>query len=129
MIITAALTCLALNVYHEARSEPLIGQLAVAEVTLNRVASSRYPDEVCDVVWQSRQFSWTHDGKSDKPKEPEAWAHAQAVAYIALNGMARVPELTSEVLHYHADWVTPHWARGEQPVAHIGGHVFYEGIK
>ena len=129
MITAAALTCLALNVYHEARSEPINGQLAVAEVTLNRVASSRYPDTVCDVVWDDKQFSWTHDGKSDKPKEPRAWEQSQAIAHIALEGLLREPVLPSTVLHYHADWVTPYWARGQQPVAKIGSHIFYEGIK
>jgi len=116
-------------VYHEARSDDVLGQLAVAQVTLNRVASERYPDTVCGVVWDHKQFSWTHDGKSDKPKEPRAWKHAQAVAYVALNDMARVPELTPETLHYHADWVTPYWTKGHQPVARVGSHVFYEGIR
>jgi spore germination cell wall hydrolase CwlJ-like protein len=128
-MLLETLTCLALNVYHEARSDDVLGQLAVAQVTLNRVASGRYPDTVCDVVWDHKQFSWTHDGKSDKPKEPRAWKHAQAVAYMALNDMARVPELTPEVLHYHADWVTPYWAKGKQPVARVGSHIFYEGIR
>ena len=123
------LTCLALNVYHEARSDDVLGQLAVAQVTLNRVASPRYPNTVCDVVWDNKQFSWTHDGKSDKPKEAQAWKHAQAVAYMALHDMARVPNLTPETLHYHASWVTPYWAKNKQPAVIVGSHKFYEGIK
>ena len=79
-----AATCLALNVYFEARSEPMIAQFAVAQVTMNRVASEKYPDNVCDVVWQKKQFSWTHDGKSDKPKEAKAWEVAQWVAKVVL---------------------------------------------
>lgn len=128
-MILEALTCLALNVYHEARSEPLAGQLAVAQVTLNRAASERYPDTVCDVVWQRKQFSWTHDGKSDKPREAQAWAQAQEVASIVYHGTLTLDELTPDVLHYHADWVTPQWAHNKQPVARIGSHIFYKGIK
>lgn len=127
MFTAAALTCLALNVYHEARSEPIQGQLAVAQVTVNRAASARYPDSICDVVYQRKQFSWTHDGKSDKPKEQEAWAMAQAVAYSVAQGHS--VELSERVLHYHADYVRPHWARGEEPVATHGRHLFYEGIR
>ncbi len=128
-MILEALTCLALNVYHEARSEPLTGQIAVAQVTLNRVASPRYPDEVCDVVWQRKQFSWTHDGKSDKPRDAKAWAQAQEVASIVYHNTLTLDELTPETLHYHADWVTPHWAHNQQPVTRIGSHIFYEGIR
>lgn len=128
MITAAALTCLALNVYYEARSEPLEGQLAVAEVTLNRVASSRYPDDICGVVYQRKQFSWTHDGKSDTPDDMEAWKVAKSIATIATKEL--VPAVTTkDTLHYHADYVTPHWARGKEPVAAHGRHLFYEGIR
>jgi spore germination cell wall hydrolase CwlJ-like protein len=76
-MMTAAM-CLALNMFFEARNESLIGQVMVAEVTLNRVANARFPDTVCEVVWQDRQFSWTHDGKTDNPNklphvDREAW--------------------------------------------------------
>ena len=65
--------CLALNIYHEARGESLEGRLAVAAVTMNRVRDKRFPDRVCEGVWQPRQFSWTHDGRSDRPREAKAW--------------------------------------------------------
>ena len=72
-MIAAALVCLALNIYFEARNQPTSGQIAVAEVTLNRVASRNYPNTVCGVVKQSNKngcaFSWYCDGKSDKPYE------------------------------------------------------------
>ena len=80
-----AVLCLALNVYFEARSEPINAQFAVAEVTMNRVNSDAYPDTVCEVVWQRKQFSWTHDGKSDNPKDGHAWRVALAVAKSTLS--------------------------------------------
>ena len=124
-IITQAALCLAMNVYHEARSEDLVGQLAVAEVTLNRVASDKYPDEICDVVWQRRQFSWTHDGKSDVPIEPEAWRIAQAIATVAMQ--QEEPRAVSEgVLFYHADYVEPYWAASFHMSVQYGSHIFYQ---
>lgn len=122
-----AAVCLALNVYFEARSEPIIAQFAVAQVTINRVQSELYPDTVCDVVWQARQFSWTHDGKSDKPKEVEAWHTAQWVAKLALrdNGKFLYVVPTSAV-HYHADYVKPYWIRECVRVSQIGSHIFYK---
>jgi spore germination cell wall hydrolase CwlJ-like protein len=129
------LMCLALTVYMEARQEPVRGQLAVAQVVLNRVRDERYPDTVCAVVEQGSppgdalprradcQFSWRCDGKPDKPYEPVAWYRALRVAQYALAG-ARLPELEG-VLHYHADYVAPRWAARLQHVIHIGSHVFY----
>lgn len=81
-----AATCLALNVYFESRSEAsVLSQFAVAQVTMNRVMSDKYPNSICDVVWQKGQFSWTHDGKSDKPYEKQAWDRAQWVAKVTLD--------------------------------------------
>ena len=128
-MITEAIICLALNVYHEARSDDILGQLAVAQVTMNRVASDRYPDTICGVVWDSKQFSWTHDDKSDKPKEKKAWETAQEIARVAYQSTVKIPELGPDVLHYHADYAMPYWAKDQQPVAKIGSHYFYEGIK
>ena len=121
-----ALVCLALNVYFEARSESVIAQFAVAQVTMNRVRSDLYPDSVCDVVWENRQFSWTHDGKSDKPKEKAAWERAQWVAKITLedndNSISVVPH---DTVHYHADYVQPYWITGCVRITQIGRHIFY----
>jgi N-acetylmuramoyl-L-alanine amidase len=89
-----ALVCLALNVYHEARDQPFIGQVAVAQVVMNRVRDDRYPDNVCDVVKQGPtyawkqdfpvrhrcQFSWYCDGKSDKTHDTAAWDKAMTIA-------------------------------------------------
>ena len=118
-----ALTCLALNVYFEARSEPIIAQFAVAQVTMNRVKSAQYPDNVCDVVWDNRQFSWTHDGKSDKPRNPNAWLEANQIASLVLS--PNFPDLVDGATHYHAHYVSPSWASSLESVATIGTHKFY----
>ena len=125
MAIGAAVMCLALNIYFEARSEEPMGQLAVAEVTLNRVASSRYPNNVCDVVWQRKQFSWTHDGKSDKPKDAKAWDMAVRAAKLAMKHRD-VVIVGDEVTHYHAEYVTPYWTTANERVAKVGTHIFYK---
>jgi len=125
MAIGAAVMCLALNIYFEARSEEPMGQLAVAEVTLNRVTSSRYPDTVCEVVWQRKQFSWTHDGKSDKPKDARAWDMAVRVAKLAMKHRD-VVIVGNEVTHYHAEYVNPYWTTAYERVAKVGTHIFYK---
>ena len=87
-MIETTLLCLALNMYFEARSEPIAGQIAVAEVTLNRVASPHYPNTVCEVVLQDNsegcQFSWWCDGKSDTPTEPQAFQRSKALAKMMI---------------------------------------------
>tara|TARA_R110002073_G_scaffold19256_7_gene70411 strand:- start:2949 stop:3377 length:429 start_codon:yes stop_codon:yes gene_type:complete len=124
-ITTQAILCLAMNVYHEARSEDLVGQLAVAEVTLNRVAAKQFPNEVCDVVWQNRQFSWTQDGKSDMPREPVEWQVAQDIAVIAM-GQEKPRAVGEDVLFYHAEYVKPYWAASFHKAAQHGSHIFYQ---
>jgi spore germination cell wall hydrolase CwlJ-like protein len=124
-----ALECLALNIYHEARSESEAGQMAVAAVTLNRVRSETFPDLVCDVVQQGGehrnrcQFSWWCDGKSDRPTETEAWKRARRIARRSLRGLA--PDPTDGALYYHATYVKPRWTRTFERTARIGNHVFY----
>lgn len=127
------LTCLALNVYYEARGEPLAGKYAVAEVTMNRVVSRRYPSTVCGVVYEKRwdrlrkryvgAFSWTEFDIRPHP-EGEPWHTAKEVAGVIYFGQQ--PPRLNGALHYHATYIRPSWARGQQPVARIGGHVFYE---
>lgn len=117
--------CLALNVYHEARGEDYTGQLAVAEVTINRKNHSYWPDTICEVVWQPGKFSWTHDGKSDRPKNQAAWALAQEVAREALMTDNKIfPE---NVVFYHTDEVRPFWVDHHSVVAYemIDNHIFY----
>jgi spore germination cell wall hydrolase CwlJ-like protein len=128
-MMTAAM-CLALNMFFEARNEDNFGMYAVGVVTMNRVLSDKYPDNVCDVVWQRKQFSWTHDGKSDKPEkynthfDKEAWKRAQILATIVLADEQYEP--LSGVTMYHADYVQPYWTSSYQEVATIGSHIFYK---
>ena len=71
---------MALNIYHEARGEVTEGQIAVAQVTVNRAKDKRWPDTICGVVYQSKQFSWTHMIKDHKPTDDAAWKKAQVIA-------------------------------------------------
>ncbi len=118
------LRCLALNVYFEARSEPLAGMFAVAAVTLNRVRSPRYPDSVCGVVWQPRQFSWTHDEHPDQPRETDAWEDALWIARVTYEFSH--PSNVGKAVHFHAAYVTPPWSRKRTRITRIGRHIFYE---
>jgi len=128
MSMTAAM-CLALNMFFEARNESLSGQLMVAEVTLNRVASDRYPDTVCEVVWQRKQFSWTHDGLHDDPTRMSyldklAWEDIEKSAtYILENPEALI---NSGATHYHADYVQPYWTSEMEYLGKVGTHLFYK---
>ncbi len=124
------LRCLALNIYWEARSESVAGQLAVAAVTLNRVNSPNFPSDVCDVVRQGGevrrhrcQFSWWCDGKKDDPVNAVAWRRASTLARLISAGIVKDP--TNGALWYHADYVTPDWAENKDRVAKIGRHIFY----
>lgn len=136
------LRCLAMNIYHEARSDSLAGQVAVADVVLNRVESKRYPNTICEVVHQSKlrtnwlgkvvpsinkcQFSWYCDGKSDEPKNIEAWESAKELSRnILTNDTFR--GITEGSTHYHARYVKPDWIadRGMRRIGSIGEHVFY----
>jgi N-acetylmuramoyl-L-alanine amidase len=127
-----SLTCLALNIYHEARGEPEAGQYAVAEVTMNRVASRFYPDTVCGVVYEKRwdalrqryvgAFSWTEFDSVPPPKDVE-WQRAQEIAE-EIYYRRRAPVLAG-ALFYHANYIKPSWSLDKQPVARIGRHIFY----
>lgn len=122
-MIDLAVMCLAMNVYWEARDQSLAGQVAVAQVTINRVFSPVYPNDVCSVVYERNQFSWYWDGKSDVPKEKEAWNRAQMVAKGVLAGSGHSD--LKGVMNYHAVYVKPYWASKMSMVATIGDHIFY----
>jgi N-acetylmuramoyl-L-alanine amidase len=118
-----SLDCLARNVYYEARGESAAGQYAVAEVTMNRKASPRYPKTVCEVVYQKEAFSWTELGVLEPP-EGEAWTQAIKVA-ADVYYQRRPPTLQPNVLHFHATYVQPDWSKERRRVARIGKHIFY----
>lgn len=117
--------CLANAVYFEARGESLRGQLAVAEVVLNRASSGRFPASVCGVVVQPAQFSFVRRGHMPRAdRSSEAWRRAVAIARLAVEGSApRV--VPASCLWYHANYVSPSWGRRLEQSAHIGLHIFY----
>lgn len=125
--------CLQQNVYFEARNQSVLGQTAVAWVTLNRVQSERYPDTICEVVWQRSQFSWTSDGKPDVPPsnvvEQQAWHQAGIVAEVVLIDLALDEKSPiGQATMFHADYVDPYWSDSYDRVAQIDDHIFYESM-
>ncbi len=116
--------CLAGAIYFEARGEPIEGQLAVAEVVLNRAASGKYPSTICEVVTQKAQFSFIQDGEFPPiDKSSKSWRKAAAIAQIAANQLD--DKLKSDVLWYHADYVAPSWGKRLSREKKIGLHIFY----
>ncbi|WP_265570127.1 cell wall hydrolase [Sphingomicrobium nitratireducens] len=115
--------CLATAVYFEARGESLEGQLAVADVVLNRAESGQYPSDWCSVVKQKAQFSFVKNGRFPKVTEYEAWEDAKAIARIAIDGASEI--VRGDVLWYHADYVAPTWRRNLNQVTKVGVHIFY----
>jgi hypothetical protein len=116
--------CLAQAVYFEARSEPIEGQLAVAEVVLHRAASGKYPSGICAVITQRAQFSFIRKGRFPKANRASgAWRKAVAIAEIARRELA--DSLPSNVLWYHADYVAPSWGKRLSKQVQIGLHIFY----
>jgi hypothetical protein len=117
--------CLATAVYFEARGEPIQGQLAVAEVVLNRTQSGKYPTDICGVVKQPWQFSFVRSGGRfpNADRGSEAWRKAAAIAEIARTRLADT--LPSDVLWYHATYVSPSWGKRLNKTKQIGLHIFY----
>jgi spore germination cell wall hydrolase CwlJ-like protein len=121
--------CLTEGIYFEARGESAIGQLAVAEVILNRVTSGLYPASICGVVFQGQkskqcQFSFACNGELDRPRDPVAWRKSQRLAHYVLSGRVR-SSIVGPATYYHATYVNPNWAQRMVEVAKIGQHVFY----
>lgn len=131
---TKAEKCLANAVYFEARSEPVRGQIAVAQVVMNRVFSGYYPDNVCGVVYQNAhrhlacQFTFACDGIADVVNDPESWDRAKRIARETLDGKLWLPEIAKST-HYHASYVRPYWVRAMKKHSKIGLHHFYRPRK
>jgi spore germination cell wall hydrolase CwlJ-like protein len=121
--------CLALNIYFESRNQSIIGMQAVAWVTLNRVNHELYPNNICDVVWDSKQFSWTHDGKSDQPTEREKWVEARQIAFYVMENHTQQLDPTEGAIMFHANYVKPWWARHYERTVRIDNHIFYKEAK
>jgi len=123
-----AAKCLGEAVYFESRGEAVRGQIAVAQVIVNRVFSPFYPNDVCGVVHQRNgrgcQFSYTCDGIPNVVTEPDAWARAMHIARDMLNGKLWMPEV-AKATHYHAYWVRPDWINEMHTISTMGVHTFY----
>jgi spore germination cell wall hydrolase CwlJ-like protein len=114
--------CLAGAIYFESKGEPLAGQLAVAEVIINRSQSGKYPRSLCGVVKQPSQFSFVRGGRIPAiPRDSAHWRKAVAIAHIAVNDLADSP--APQALSFHATRVSPNW--NMKRVARVGNHVFY----
>ncbi len=122
--------CLAHAIYFEARGEPVRGQIAVAQVVMNRVFSGYYPNDVCGVVYQDSQrhlacqFTFACDGIPDRIEELDAWVRAREIARDTLDGKLWLADV-GKATHYHAYWVRPVWIREMQKLDRIGVHTFY----
>ena len=146
MLLETAFICLALNTYHEAKNQSLVGQIATAQVVMNRVEDNRFPSTVCEVVkqgptrpsWEDPekvypikhrcQFSWYCDGKDDTPKNEKAWRKAQDVAFIVYYNKIQL-DVTEGATHYHATYVRPAWAKTKKRTTRIEKHIFYRWEK
>jgi len=127
--------CLAQAIYHEARGESLDGQLAVANVIVNRARSSKFPSTLCGVIYQNAdkgryrcQFTFACDGRTDTPRERSAWQRSAELAKQIYAGFATgdaVGKLPGSALYYHTTAVRPSWASTYNAVATIDSHIFY----
>ena len=139
--------CMALNIYYEARGSNLADQYAVADVVLNRVEDTRYPDTICEVVKQGKQkpswkdptkmvmvrnacqFSWYCDGKADIPRDMDSWERAQSIAWDIVQ-WDNFRGITEGATHYHAHYVNPDWNKSKPGfsitrLGRIGVHIYY----
>ena len=133
--------CLAQNIYFEAGNQPFAGRYAVGNVTMNRVDDLQFPNTVCEVVYQAKeyktswtgktipvrgmcQFSWYCDGKSDEPKDSKTWIESIRIADMILN--EPTIDVTSGALWYHANYILPYWADHLEYVITIEDHIFYK---
>jgi len=124
-MIFAALLCLTESMYFEGRNQSMWGQVAIGHVVENRVDSPRFPDHECEVVHQKDAFSYFGDGKSETYKDENA--HARAFMLAIAVKLNLLPDPTMGSLHYHADYVHPHWADGHY--IKIDDQLFYAGVK
>lgn len=122
--LSREMQCLAGTIYFEARGEPLAGQLAVAQVVINRAESNRFPSSYCGVVFQRSQFSFVRNGSMPRIRETTtAWKRAKAIARIAHEG--HWESEVQDALYFHAKYVSPRWSRNKQRRATINTHIFY----
>ncbi|MEO1048518.1 MAG: cell wall hydrolase [Pseudomonadota bacterium] len=122
--LTDQMRCLAGAVYFESRGEPLAGQLAVAQVVINRSQDQRWPASYCGVVYQRAQFSFVKNGRMPRIRTSSAaWDRAKAIAHIAHEGMWE--SKAGDAVYFHAKYVSPRWSRRKERTAQIDTHIFY----
>jgi len=114
--------CLALNVYMESRGEPWHGQIAVAQVVVNRLHSKKFENTICGIIYSKGQFSWTQDYTSGN-KNYKQWKNSLTIARAVLGGELRLPNFNAK--YFHNRTVKPKWAKTKIKVAAIGNHLFY----
>lgn len=134
-VANAERECLAQAIYHEARGESAAGQLAVANVIVNRARSSKYPSSLCGVIYQGAnngryrcQFTFACDGRDDTPGERQAWARSMALAkdiYAEYATGEDIGAIPGSALFYHTTNVRPSWSYTFDRVAEVGAHIFY----
>ena len=137
------ISCLATNIYFEARNQEMRGQMAVGHVVMNRVRDERFPKSVCEVVlqgptrpsWKDKtihypvrhrcQFSWYCDGAADKihPKDDNIFELIHSMAFKIYHG--QFTDFTGGATHYHADYVSPEWRHTKTKTITVGNHIFY----
>jgi spore germination cell wall hydrolase CwlJ-like protein len=123
VLAATPLDCLSLNIYHEARGESKLGQIAVGHVTLNRVKSKLYPSSICKVVYQYRQFSWTQDKISDKPRNKKLYKSIRILSAKIMGGEYKDP--TFGAMYFHTKQIRPRWMNKVKGTVTIGNHIFY----
>ncbi len=126
--------CHAQNLYFETSGEPYKGKVAVIFVVSNRVKDQRWPNDVCEVIWQKKwkrnkkryisQFSWTTDGKSDTPRDIKEWYQSLKIAQAWQDNLLK--NTIGNATHYHSVTVKPWWRKKYKQVASIGRHIFYK---
>ena len=122
--LTEQMRCLAGAVYFESRGEKLAGQLAVAQVVINRSEDTRWPASYCGVVYQRAQFSFVKNGRMPNIRtSSNAWQRAASIAKIAHEGLWESE--AADAVYFHAKYVKPKWSRRKQPTAQIDTHIFY----
>jgi spore germination cell wall hydrolase CwlJ-like protein len=115
--------CLSNALYFEARGESKDGIIAVGNVIINRVNSSKFPNTICDVINQKGQFSYKWDGKSDIPKNKKKYQEIQIIALDIINNKKVLP---NTALFYHNNKVKPYWSNKYICIKKIGNHIFYK---
>ena len=143
--IDSETSCLALNIYHEARNQSIAGQIAVGQVTLNRMRDKRFPSTICEVVTQGPHrpswkgtgemipirnkchFSWYCDGKSDKIRQKKTYSDIVDLSRMLMK--QNMIDITTGATHYHADYVSPAWAKTKTRTTKIEDHIFYRWKK